>query len=101
MKIQSQIGLIVNFKKKSHLQAALTNKVVASKILCQVRGGNSQLGNWYKNQYGFKYEFCPHCEIFRFHIKLTESHVIFECPAVSTVRWELNISNYLATQKAQ
>ena len=88
MKIESQIGLIVNFKKKSHLQAALTNKAVAfvlsvkrqhstlntapqpwnwfkmqdhvndskaSKILCQVRGGNAQLGNRYKNRYGFKF----------------------------------------------
>ena len=134
MKIESQIGLIVNFKKKSHLQAALTNKAVAfvlnvkrqhstlntapqpwnwfkmqdhvndskaSKVLCQVRGGNAQLGNRYKNRYGFKYEFCPHCEIFGLHIKLTESHVIFECPAVATVRRELKISNYLAAQKTK
>ena len=34
-------------------------------------------------------------------MKLTESHVIFECPAVATVRRELKISNFLASQKAK
>ena len=84
MKIQAQVGLIHNFTKKEHLQAAITHKAVAfvmgvkrqhstlntapkpwkwfkiqdhvndskgSKYLCQVRGGNAQLGNRYKNGY--------------------------------------------------
>ena len=101
MKIEAQVGLIANYAKKTHLQAAIAQKAVAfvlsvkrqhstlnttpqpwhwfkmqehvndskaSKILCQVRRGNAQLGNRYKNRYGFKYEFCPHCETFGLHI---------------------------------
>ena len=30
------------------------NDSLASKYLCMVRGGNAQLGNRYKNRYGFK-----------------------------------------------
>ena len=57
---------------------------------------NSATGT--KNLYGFKYEYCQHCETFGLHIKLVESHVIFECPMVATLRRELKISNYMATQ---
>ena len=77
------------------------NDSKASKILCQIRGGNAQLGNRYKNRYGFKYEFCPHCESFGLHIKLVESHVIFECPMVASLRRELKLSNYMAVHKAK
>ena len=35
------------------------NNSLDSKYLCMVRGGNAQLGNWFKNRYGFKYEGCP------------------------------------------
>ena len=134
MKIEAQVGLIANYAKKTHLQAAITQRAVAfvlsvkrqhstlnttpqpwhwfkmqdhvndskaSKILCQIRGGNAQLGNRYKNRYGFKYEFCPHCESFGLHIKLVESHVIFECPMVASLRRELKISNYMAVHKAK
>ena len=134
MNIQAQVGLIQNFTKKQHLQAAITHKAVAyvlsvkrqhstlnttpqpwnwfkmqnhvndskgSKYLCQVRGGNAQLGNRYKNRYGFKYEFCPHCEINGLNFKLTETHVIFECPIVASLRRELKLSKYLATYKTR
>ena len=45
------------FKLQTHV-----NDSKSSKILCQVRGGNAQLGNRYKNRYGFKYDVFPHCE---------------------------------------
>ena len=38
---------------------------------------------------------------FGLHIKLVESHVIFECPMVATLRQELKISNYMAAHKAR
>ena len=134
MSIQAQIGLIHNYTKKQHLQAAITHKAVAfvmsvkrqhstlnttpqpwnwfnmqnhvndskgSKYLCQIRGGNAQLGNRYKNRYGFKYEFCPHCENYGLHCKLTETHVIFECPIVASLRRELKLSKFIATYKAK
>ncbi len=56
------------FKIQSHV-----NDTKSSKILCQVRGGNAQLGNRYKNRYGFIYDVCPHCELLGLNIKLTES----------------------------
>ena len=42
------------FKLQGHV-----NDSLASKYLVRVRGGNTQLGNRYKNRYGFKYEWCP------------------------------------------
>ena len=47
------------------------------------------------------YDFCPHCEAFGLHIKLVESHVIFECPMVASLRRELKLSNYMAAHKAK
>ena len=52
---------------------------------------NAQLGNRYKNGYGFNYEFCPHCE----------TYVIFERPIVASLRRELKLSNFMATYKAK
>ena len=66
------------FKLQSHV-----NDSKSSKTICQVRGGNAQLGNRYKNRYGFKYDVCPHCESKGLNIKLTKQHVIFECPVVA------------------
>ena len=70
------------FKIENHV-----NDTKSSKILCQVRGGNAQLGNRYKNRYGFIYDVCPHCELLGLNIKLTESHVIFECPIVAKLKF--------------
>jgi hypothetical protein len=84
------------FKMQEHV-----NDSKGSKYLCQVRGGNAQLGNRYKNRYGFKYEFCPHCETYGLNFKLTETHVIFECPIVASLRRELKISNFMAKHKTK
>jgi len=71
------------FKMQEHV-----NDSQASKIVFQVRGGNAQFGNRYKNRYGIKY--CQHCKTFGIHIKLVESNVIYYLL--------LKISNYMATQ---
>ena len=84
------------FKLQKHV-----NDSRSSKILCQVRGGNAQLGNRYKNRYGFKYDVCPHCELLGLNIKLSESHVIFECPIVAKLRRDLYISNFMSEYKAK
>ena len=84
------------FKIQDHV-----NDSKGSKYLCQVRGGNAQLGNWYKNRYGFKYKFCPHCKTYGLHLKLTETYVILECPIVASLRRELKLSNFMATYKAK
>ena len=76
------------------------NDSKSSKIICQVRGGNALLGNRYKNRYGFKYDVCPHCESKGLNIKLTEQHVIFECPIVAKLRRDLYISNFMSESKA-
>ena len=70
------------------------------KLYSKSGGGNAQFGNRYKNRYEFKYEYCQcqHCKTFGIHIKLVESNVIFECLMVATLRRELKISNYMATQ---
>ena len=68
------------------------NDSLASKYLCMVRGGNAQLGNRYKNRYGFKYEGCPSCLSLGLNLKLGEAHVLFGCPAVDDERVALNIS---------
>ena len=81
------------FKMQEHVSDSQ-----ASKIVFQVRGGNAQFGNRYKNRYEFKYDYCQHCKTFGIHIKLVESNVIFECLMVATLRRELKISNYMATQ---
>ena len=83
------------FKLQTHV-----NDSKSSKILCQVRGGNAQLGNRYKNRYGFKYDVCPHCESKELNIKLTE-HAIFECPVVAKLRRDLYISNFMSEYKAK
>ena len=69
----------------------------ASKTLCQVRGGNAQLGNRYKNRFGKKYEWCPYCATLGVQEKLNEAHVILVCPCVSNQRRSFHISNYMAT----
>ena len=84
------------FKIQNHV-----NDTKASRILCQVRGGNAQLGNRYKNRYGVSYDVCPHCEVLGLNIKLTESHVIFECPVVAKLRRDLYISNFMSEFKAK
>jgi len=68
------------------------NDSKGSKYLYQVRGGNR-----YKNRYGFKYEFCPHCETFGLHFELTETHVIIECPVVASLRREQKFLSFMAT----
>ena len=73
------------------------NDSAASRVLCCVRGGNTLLGNRFKNRYGRVYEWCPHCEVVRGkRVALRESHVIFCCPAVARQRRSLKISAYKA-----
>ena len=73
----------------------------ASKTLCQVRGGNAQLGNRYKNRFGKKYEWCPYCATLGVQEKLNEAHVILVCPCVSNQRRSFHISNYMATYRTK
>jgi len=75
------VAFVLSIKMQEHIKDSQ-----ASKMLCQVRGGNAQFGNRYKNRYEFKFEYCQHCETFGLHINLAESHVIIECPMVATPR---------------
>ena len=73
------------------------NDSAASRALCCVRGGNTLLGNRFKNRYGRVYEWCPHCEVVHGkRVALRESHVIFCCPAVARQRRSLKLSAYKA-----
>ena len=65
------------FKLQGHVKDSL-----ASKFLCMVRDGNAQLGNRYKNRYGFKYVGCPSFLSLRLNLKHGEAPVLFGCPAV-------------------
>ena len=67
----------------------------ASRDLCCVRGGNTLLGNRFKNRYGKKYESCPFfLGATGQSVKLRESHVLFACPAVSQHRRSLGLAAY-------
>ena len=124
------MGNIFKYKTKQLLQTAVTRNAVAyvihfkrqhstlittpslgiglnyktvndKKNVCQIRGGNAQLGNRYKNRYGFIYDVCPHCEWLGLNIKLSESHVIFECPIAARLRRDLYISKFISEFKAK
>ena len=75
--------------------------MIKKKIYAKSGGGNAQLGNRYKNRYGFIYDVCPHCELLGLNIKLSESHVIFECPIAAKLRRDLYISKFISEFKAK
>ena len=84
------------FKIQPHI-----SDTYASKTMSMVRAGNAQLGNRYKNRYGYQYKHCPHCILNGTTTKLKESHVILACPSVELERRKLRITNYIVKLKAQ
>ena len=65
-------------------------------MIC-VLGGNVLLGNRFKNRYGRRYNYCPHCEaVCGKRVTLRESHVLFNCPAVACQRRSLGLSAFKA-----
>ena len=73
----------------------------ASRTMSMVRAGNAQLGNRYKNRYGYQYEHCPHCILNGITKKLKESHVILSCPSVEMERRKMRVTNYIIKLKSQ
>ena len=80
---------------------AHVNNSKASKLLSQIRGGNAQLGNRYRNRYGIMYELCPFCEDLGVRVRLGESHVVLRCPAVAAQRRALGVSRFVSLGKVR
>ena len=77
------------FKLQEHV-----NDSVGSKIICRARAGALELGNRYPNEHGKKHVLCPLCVNLGVNLRLRESHVLLNCPAVSELRRKLGISKY-------
>ena len=128
LRIHKDIWIITNFEKKKQKhwwigQLQGSWKLNALSLLCvpyhshgngsryvsdthasrtsRVRAGNAQLGNRYKNQYGYQYEHCPNCILNGITKKLKESHVILSCPSVEMERRRMRVTNYIIKLKSQ